>query len=407
MIQRWLQKYIKNPKDQSVNFNLGWQYEQEGQLASACSYYLRSIEHGYDNTLRYEAMLRMALCFERQGNRVFTIKGILLRAISLLPNNPEAYFLLSRIYERNRDWQESYTMAVLGQQLQVHYSALQTDVEYPGPLGFKFEQAVTAWWIGLWDESISLFKQLKEEDMPEIYKQSIHNNLISLGVPNHHEPMIYDSTKLELLRFKFPGIETIERNYSQCYQDMFVLTMLNGKCNGTYLELGSADPYYGNNTALLEQLGWTGISLDFDPGFVNTFAQQRKNTVVEVDATQADYDELLQPLQTKIIDYLQVDCDPPTVSYNALTKIPLQTYKFRVITFEHDAYVDETSSVREKSRKHLESFGYELVVSNIAPDDYSPYEDWWVHPDLVDRAVIDTIKDITDKTKHAEKFMLE
>lgn len=407
MIQRWLQKYIKNPKDQSVNFNLGWQYEQEGQLASACSYYLRSIEHGYDNTLRYEAMLRMALCFERQGNRVFTIKGILLRAISLLPNNPEAYFLLSRIYERNRDWQESYTMAVLGQQLQVHYSALQTDVEYPGPLGFKFEQAVTAWWIGLWDESISLFKQLKEEDMPETYKQSIHNNLISLGVPNHHEPMIYDSTKLELLRFKFPGIETIERNYSQCYQDMFVLTMLNGKCNGTYLELGSADPYYGNNTALLEQLGWTGISLDFDPGFVNTFAQQRKNTVVEVDATQADYDELLQPLQTKIIDYLQVDCDPPTVSYNALTKIPLQTYKFRVITFEHDAYVDETSSVREKSRKHLESFGYELVVSNIAPDDYSPYEDWWVHPDLVDRAVIDTIKDITDKTKHAEKFMLK
>lgn len=407
MIQYWLQKYIKSPKDQNVNFNLGWHYEQEGQLASACSFYLRSIEHGYDDVLRYEAMLRMSLCFERQGNRVFTIKGILLRAISLLPSQPEAYFLLSRIYERNRDWQESYTIAILGQQLQTHFTSLRTDVEYPGSLGFKFERAVAAWWIGLWDESISLLRQLEKEDMPEIYKIAIRNNLITLGASKHHEPLIYDNSKLELLRFKFTGIETIEKNYSQCYQDMFVLTMLNGKCDGTYLELGSADPYYGNNTALLEQLGWTGVSLDFDAGFVNAFKQQRKNTVVEADATQADYDALLQPLQTKVIDYLQVDCDPPTVSYAALTKIPLQTYKFRVITFEHDAYADETNSVREKSRKHLESFGYELVVSNISPDDYSPYEDWWVHPDLVDRTTIDSIKDITDKTKHAEKFMLK
>ena len=180
MIQYWLQKYIKTPKDQNVNFNLGWEYEREGQLASACSFYLRSIEHGYDDVLRYEAMLRMALCFERQGNRIFTIKGILLRAISLQPKRPEAYFLMSRIYERSRDWQESYTMAILGQQSETESTSLRTDVEYPGPLGFKFEQAVTAWWIGLWDESISLFKELEHEDMPEIYKIAIQNNLNTL-----------------------------------------------------------------------------------------------------------------------------------------------------------------------------------------------------------------------------------
>lgn len=180
MIRYWLQKYIKTPKDQNVNFNLGWEYEQEGQLASACSFYLRSIEHGYDDVLRYEAMLRMALCFERQGNRIFTIKGILLRAISLQPKRPEAYFLMCRIYERSQDWQESYTMAILGQQSETESTSLRTDVEYPGPLGFKFEQAVTAWWIGLWNESISLFKELEHEDMPEIYKIAIQNNLNTL-----------------------------------------------------------------------------------------------------------------------------------------------------------------------------------------------------------------------------------
>ena len=34
-------------------------------------------------------------------------------------------------------------------------------------------------------------------------------------------------------------------------QDMFVLTVLNGKTNGTYLEIGSGDPFIGSNTALL------------------------------------------------------------------------------------------------------------------------------------------------------------
>jgi tetratricopeptide (TPR) repeat protein len=179
-LEYWLHKYIDTPKDQNINFNLGWQYEQHGQLASACSFYLRSIEYGNDDTLRYEAMLRMSLCFEQQGNRVFTIKGILLRAISLQPTRPEAYFLLARIYERSRDWQESYTMSILGQRLETTSTPLRTDVEYPGVLGFKFEQAVTAWWIGLWNESISLFKELENEDMPEMYKTAIQNNLNTL-----------------------------------------------------------------------------------------------------------------------------------------------------------------------------------------------------------------------------------
>ena len=405
MLEKWLAHYINDPKNQEINFNLGWHYEQQGQTASAAGFYLRSIEFGKDVNKQYEALLRMALCFERQTNRVFTLKGVLLRAISILPKRPEAYFLLSRLYERNKDWQEGYTWAVMAQQFATDPDSTQTNVEYPGFLGFRFQQAVCAWWIGLWDESLALFRELKNKNLPHEYKISIENNLARLG-SNHKEPMIYNNSKFETLRFKFTGSETIERNYSQCYQDMFVLTLLDGKTNGTYLEIGSADPYYGNNTTLLEQLGWNGISLDIDANSVNTFAQHRKNTVVEADATKVDYDILLQSLQTDVIDYLQVDCDPPSISYAALTKIPLRKYKFKVITFEHDAYVDETNSIREKSRKYLESFGYELVVSNIAPDDHSPYEDWWVHPDFIDKTIINKIKDITDKTKHAEKFML-
>ena len=254
MLEKWLAHYINDPKNQEINFNLGWHYEQQGQTASAAGFYLRSIEFGKDVNKQYEALLRMALCFERQTNRVFTLKGVLLRAISILPKRPEAYFLLSRLYERNKDWQEGYTWAVMAQQFATDPDSTQTNVEYPGFLGFRFQQAVCAWWIGLWDESLALFRELKNKNLPHEYKISIENNLARLG-SNHKEPMIYNNSKFETLRFKFTGSETIERNYSQCYQDMFVLTLLDGKTNGTYLEIGSADPYYGNNTALLEQLG--------------------------------------------------------------------------------------------------------------------------------------------------------
>jgi len=179
-LQYWLHKYIENPKNQNINFNLGWKYEQDNQLASACSFYLRSTEFGFDINLQYEALMRMALCFEKQGNRVFTIKGILLRAISLLPKRPEAYFLLARIYERNKDWQEGYTMAVVAHEFATDSPNTTTDVEYPGKLGFTFEKAVCAWWIGLWNESLNLFEELKDKDLPEIYQIAIENNLTTL-----------------------------------------------------------------------------------------------------------------------------------------------------------------------------------------------------------------------------------
>ena len=68
-----------------------------------------------------------------------------------------------------------------------------------------------------------------------------------------HEPLIYTKQDYDNFKFKFSGLENIEQIYSQCYQDLFVLSCLNGKTNGTYLEIGAGRPFYGNNTALLAQ----------------------------------------------------------------------------------------------------------------------------------------------------------
>ena len=181
MQDRLLKAYINNPKDSNVCFQLGLEYENIGHTASAAGYYLRSVEFGSDNDKIYEALLRISLCFEKQGNRVFTIKGILLRAISLLPKRPEAYFLLSRVYERNKDWQESYTTAIIGYTLATDEPNTTTDIEYPDRWAFLFEQAVSGWWIGLHDESIRLFRTLfVDYKLTPLYKTAVMNNLNNL-----------------------------------------------------------------------------------------------------------------------------------------------------------------------------------------------------------------------------------
>ena len=37
--------------------------------------------------------------------------------------------------------------------------------------------------------------------------------------------------------------------------------------------------------------------------------------------------------------------------------------------------------------------GYQLVVSNISLDYKSPFEDWWVHPELVNPKIIELLVD--------------
>jgi tetratricopeptide (TPR) repeat protein len=392
MLDKLLKEYINNPKDSNICFELALEYEKSGQTTSAAAFYLRSIEFGFDIKLQYEALCRISLCFEKQGNRWFMIKGLLLRAISLLPNRPEAHFLLCRAYEKNKEWQEGYTHSIVSEMISSAEPNSITDLEYPGKWGFIFERAVVSWWIGLHDESIHLFRKLKNNyKLDTIHKNAVENNLKNLG-NNWKEPLIYTNEEYKSLRYKFNDAHLIKKNYSQSYQDLFVLMVLNGKRNGSWIEIGCAHPTYGNNTKLLEELGWSGISIDIDTNVVENW-KDRKTIPYQIDATKVDWDKIDL---NSITDYLQIDVDPPEISYEVLLSIPLWEKKFRVITFEHDHYTDNSKTIREKSRKYLRSFGYELVVNDIAVDEYSSYEDWWIHPDLVDPKIIEVLKSLKE-----------
>ena len=75
----------------------------------------------------------------------------------------------------------------------------------------------------------------------------------------------YFRNNYENLKTKFTGAENIENNWSQSMQDMFVLSMLDGKRNGIYVEIGADQPRVISNTYLLEKdFDWSGISFELD-----------------------------------------------------------------------------------------------------------------------------------------------
>lgn len=408
-----LNEFIQNPISFHNNFNLGLYYEDIGQTASAVSYYLRASERTEDFDLRYECLLRASICFTKQGSRNFTVKGLLQNAITTCPERPEAYYLLSQYHENeNKDgcWNDSYVVSCIGETISKNkiFRPLITNINYPGDYGLLFQKAVSGWWCGICEESRLIFKNLLLNfKISSSHKRLCFNNL--QRIDQNYKFISYTKDLFDRLKIKFNGSDEIENNYSEAYQDMFVLTILNGKENGTYLEIGSADPFYGNNTALLEQnYNWKGTSLDISEEFVNNFSEKRKNKVLLCDALEVDYCEIVNDItDTGVIDYLQIDCDPPEVTFNILKKIPFDKYKFAVITFEHDFYCDQSESIKYNSREYLISMGYQLVVSNVSANDWRDYEDWWVHPDLVDMKIVNLIKDTSDRIKKAEEVILE
>lgn len=232
---------------------------------------------------------------------------------------------------------------------------------------------------------------------------------MQLGSGDIPEKIIkYQKEKHSYLRHKFPGSENIEKNYSQAYQDMFILSMLNGKRNGLYLEIGAQQPFYQNNSAILEtEFDWNGISIEILPELCEQFKRERKNTIICKDALEVDYEKMLSEFSDdRVWDYLQLDCEPSKTTFEILLSIPFEKWKFAVITYEHDHYVDMTGSYREKSRRYLKAMGYEMCVNDISPNDNSPFEDWWYHPDLIDPNIIDQMKCVNDRVNNVVKYML-
>jgi hypothetical protein len=159
-----LYDYIQNTELGEHNYNLAAYYENIGQTASAVSYYLRTAERTQDKVLQYECLLRASSCFDKQGSRNFTVKGLLQNAISILPKRPEAYYLLAKFYSKeNKDgcWNDCYLISTIAENVvDQECDSLNNDVSYPGFYGILYYKSISSWWCGLCSESKKSFTKL-------------------------------------------------------------------------------------------------------------------------------------------------------------------------------------------------------------------------------------------------------
>jgi hypothetical protein len=204
--------------------------------------------------------------------------------------------------------------------------------------------------------------------------------------PEYVNPNTYFKENNNLLRVNFNTADSIEQNYSQSLQDIFTLSVLDGKRNGTYLEIGGADGIGINNTYLLEsQYDWTGLAFEWlEPGW-QSYVSKRKNPCLMEDATKADYAKLFVDYNfPNQIDFLQVDIEPAQQTLDSLKAIPHDKYRFSVICFETAIYLGQDPHVQQEQIDLLDSLGYVMVAKNVSNVGNDPFEDWWVDPNAVD-----------------------
>lgn len=174
---------IFNPYNELTNFNMGEYFLKKGQLSSSLSYFLRTAEYSELKNITYESLLKIGIILGRMGNRPHSEKTAYLTTISFDPSRPEGYSYLCLYNEYHKNWFDVYSYAKIGEMLINNKKETLTDVNYPGDFIFKFEQAVSLWYIGRTKESQNLFLELYNDNIsiPNYYKEIIKNNLLFLG----------------------------------------------------------------------------------------------------------------------------------------------------------------------------------------------------------------------------------
>lgn len=207
-------------------------------------------------------------------------------------------------------------------------------------------------------------------------------------------------------------IPLFDKSRAQLKQDLFVLSELDFKQNGFFVEFGASNGFDLSNSYLLEKdFGWNGILAEPAKRFHDELKRNRSchietdcvwrdsNSVLnfnEVDNAvlstisafnDSDYhrssrkegttydvhtisliDLLIKYNAPRTIDYLSIDTEGS--EYEILRDFDFDRYQFNVITCEHNF-----TSNREKILKLLTDRGYLRKFAGL-----SDFDDWYTRP---------------------------
>jgi len=79
------------------------------------------------------------------------------------------------------------------------------------------------------------------------------------------------------LNQRIRSLKKIKKSYSSNSVDLIINDLFKNKKKGIYVDIGCNHPFIGNNTYKLYKKGWTGINVDLDYTFIDSFNFFRPN----------------------------------------------------------------------------------------------------------------------------------
>ena len=209
--------------------------------------------------------------------------------------------------------------------------------------------------------------------------------------------------------------ENLTHSKSQNFQDIFVLSVLDFKEKGFFVEFGASNGIQLSNTYILEKnFGWNGILAEPAKYLHNDLIKNR-NVHIDLDCVWLSTDEKVKfwelqkdpycsgiptygkKIKKKVlrskgeyfvrtislkdllrrykapyeIDYLSIDTEG--TEFEIIQDFDFNKYKFNVISIEHNFNTLD----RNKQFELLTSRGYKRVLESI-----SKWDDWYIHSSI-------------------------
>lgn len=89
-----IKSYVYQTENPFINHDMASLYHNNGEYASAISFYIKCKDRTDDINLQYSCLIKSAECFKLQGKKDYVVKKLLLDALNLCPENVEAKNLL-------------------------------------------------------------------------------------------------------------------------------------------------------------------------------------------------------------------------------------------------------------------------------------------------------------------------
>jgi len=167
---------LENPNNHRTAFYLAQSYRDAKNHPKALEAYQRRVDLGGWDEEVFCSLMQIANLQKTMNEAPKKIEESYWRAFQFRPTRAEPLYHLSQHYRDKHNYQASYSISKLGMAIALPQDILFVE-KYIYDWGLLFENSISAWWIGKYQESANLSNHLLTLDLPSHIQEIVKKNL--------------------------------------------------------------------------------------------------------------------------------------------------------------------------------------------------------------------------------------